>query len=238
MEQVNGQTAQHTQVFSQTRNNRMAGSVPVWGKPNTAQQITESALAKAQQGAKPEEQDFDTVLAYHSRQATATVHQSPEEKPFGFGDVIDMVNPLHHIPVVGHIYREVTGDEIRGVGKIIGGAVFGGGVGAASGLVNTIVEHETGKDITENAMAMVTGDSIQWRSARTGGSDHPEDRLNRVNSGNMQNDLPASLLAFADTGQIRIYPRSARDAMASRLDSVMQDLPARESITTLSLRPI
>ncbi len=31
---------------------------------------------------------------------------------FSFGDIVDIINPLQHIPVVSTIYREMTGDDI------------------------------------------------------------------------------------------------------------------------------
>ena len=57
-------------------------------------------------------------------------------KPFGddgltFGDVIDVINPLHHIPVIGTIYRKLTGDTIDPAIRVAGGALFGGPIGAA-----------------------------------------------------------------------------------------------------------
>ena len=82
---------------------------------------------------------------------------SQTEKPFSFGDIVDMVNPLQHIPVIGNIYREITGDEMRSSSRIFGGAVFGGGVGAAGGFADAISENETGKDISEHAMSALTG---------------------------------------------------------------------------------
>ena len=40
---------------------------------------------------------------------------------FDFWDLVDMVNPLQHIPVVGDIYRAVTGDEMGSMPRIVGG---------------------------------------------------------------------------------------------------------------------
>src|SRR5215470_6180450 len=34
-----------------------------------------------------------------------------EKGAFGFGDLVDIVNPLQHIPVVATIYRNMTGDR-------------------------------------------------------------------------------------------------------------------------------
>ena len=48
----------------------------------------------------------------------------------GFRDLLDIVNPLQHIPVIGHIYRSISGDTIHPIMKIAGGALFGGPIGA------------------------------------------------------------------------------------------------------------
>lgn len=77
---------------------------------------------------------------------------------FSFDDVIDVINPLHHLPVIGMIYRELTGDKIGPVAQIVGGGLFGGPIGAVSGTVNAVVQETTGKDLAGNVIALVAGD--------------------------------------------------------------------------------
>lgn len=43
-----------------------------------------------------------------------------------FDQFLQALNPLHHIPVVGIVYRAVTGAEIHPTFQILGGAMFGG----------------------------------------------------------------------------------------------------------------
>jgi hypothetical protein len=43
-----------------------------------------------------------------------------------FDEVLRALNPLQHLPVVGTIYRAVTGDEIQPAFRILGGALLGG----------------------------------------------------------------------------------------------------------------
>lgn len=80
-----------------------------------------------------------------------------KEDDFGLFDLIDMINPLQHIPVLNYAYRRITGDEIKPISSIIGGALFGGAAGAASGLVSAIVESETGKSVPETVMSFARG---------------------------------------------------------------------------------
>ncbi len=75
-----------------------------------------------------------------------------------FWDVLDVINPLQHIPVVNSIYRELTGDEIDPAMKLAGGGLFGGFLGLGLAAVDVAVDGMTGKDIGEHAIALATGD--------------------------------------------------------------------------------
>ncbi|MEA1949712.1 MAG: hypothetical protein U9N83_20755 [Thermodesulfobacteriota bacterium] len=45
-----------------------------------------------------------------------------------------MINPLHHIPIIGNIYRAVTADEIKAPARILGGGI----IGAVAWVVNAV----------------------------------------------------------------------------------------------------
>ena len=53
---------------------------------------------------------------------------------FGFRDLLDIVNPLQHIPLVSAIYRHLTGDVPGNVAELAGDALFGGPIGLGVGL--------------------------------------------------------------------------------------------------------
>jgi hypothetical protein len=76
-------------------------------------------------------------------------------KKRGFGDLLQAINPLHHLPIVGTLYREMTGATIEPAARVIGGLVFGGPIGIASALVNAFVEESSGKDVGGHIAAMV-----------------------------------------------------------------------------------
>ena len=80
------------------------------------------------------------------------------DRNFEFGDLLDIVNPLQHIPIVGSLYRNLTGDEISGPAKILGGLLYGGPVGFVAALAVTIAEQEAGQDLGEAALAALFGD--------------------------------------------------------------------------------
>ncbi|MHA1154402.1 MAG: hypothetical protein ACTSQ7_17460, partial [Alphaproteobacteria bacterium] len=75
------------------------------------------------------------------------------EVELSFGDFLDLINPLQHIPIVSTIYRAITGDEIGGPAKILGGMLFGGPIGFVVALFDTIVTQATGRDLGETVLA-------------------------------------------------------------------------------------
>lgn len=120
-------------VFDQ--NDRMAGSVPVW---NSSPRFAENLAGQVNSPDKPADKDRS------------------QEASFGLSDVIDIINPLQHIPVISHLYQRMTGDTIGSVAEIVGGALFGGPIGlvtsagmvayeAATGQVNDQRAGEAGK---------------------------------------------------------------------------------------------
>ncbi|MFT6558198.1 hypothetical protein [Sneathiella sp.] len=80
------------------------------------------------------------------------------EDGFGFDDFLDIINPLQHIPVISNLYREFTGDELSPGARMIGGGIFGGGVGLASSVINSAIEMQTGKDIGGHVIGLFTSD--------------------------------------------------------------------------------
>lgn len=179
-------------ILRMVENERMAGSVPLWEKPaeNDRHQI-EAALSGTQTHAASR---LSSQMP-PSYRAASTENKGQEE--FGFADLLDMVNPLQHIPVVSTLYRNLTGDTIHPIGQIVGGAVFGGPLGAAGGLVNAIVREETGNDLTGTAMAlMLEGRMPKGKKA----AENPEIQLGLAEKSVSlaSGQLPGNMLALAD----------------------------------------
>jgi hypothetical protein len=76
-----------------------------------------------------------------------------------FENLLDVINPLQHIPVVSTIYRAISGDEIAAPAQLIGGALFGGPMGLASAAANLMFEEVSGDDLAGHALALV-GDAV------------------------------------------------------------------------------
>jgi hypothetical protein len=76
-----------------------------------------------------------------------------------FHEILDIINPLQHIPIVSTIYRHLTGDTIDPVAKVAGGALFGGMIGLGLSVADVAVEEATGKDVGDHIWALFDGDS-------------------------------------------------------------------------------
>ena len=79
---------------------------------------------------------------------------------FSFKDILDMLNPLQHLPIISTLYRAWTGEGIGAVARMVGGAIYGraGGIGSlVSSMVNAVIGAFTGKDVGERVYAAFFG---------------------------------------------------------------------------------
>ena len=108
----------------------------------------------------------ETTPAMQTRVARFTSNHSERmgdaydapERELSFGDFLDVINPLQHIPIVGTIYRAITGDEISPAARIFGGFLFGGPLGFVTAIANAIFEEASGQDLGETVLAALVGD--------------------------------------------------------------------------------
>jgi hypothetical protein len=84
-----------------------------------------------------------------------------------FHDVLEMFNPLQHLPVIGTVYREITGDETKPGVRLVGGLLFGGPTGMLAAGINNAIEYHTGRDIGGELIAAVTGRPMMTDEAKT-----------------------------------------------------------------------
>src|SRR5258707_1922932 len=89
----------------------------------------------------------------------ATANARASDSPISFDDILDIVNPLQHFPVVSTLYRAITGDQIKTFPKIAGDALYGGWMGFAGSIADTIFEKVTGKSFRGTPLAMA-GDML------------------------------------------------------------------------------
>ncbi len=70
-------------------------------------------------------------------------------------DAVDIINPLQQLPIVGSIYRELTGDTLDPFSRVAGSTLFFGPIGAAASTANVLMEEFTGKDMGAHMMAFI-----------------------------------------------------------------------------------
>jgi len=134
---------------------RMAGSMPVWKQNNDVKDDSASALSLTSK---------DSVGK-----------QSAIAPSLSFGEMIDVVNPLHHLPVVGNVYRSLTQDDISPVAKIAGGALYGGAIGGAVSLLTAAVEEHSGQSVSGAVRSAAGSDKHSYTledDPRTAGHNH------------------------------------------------------------------
>ena len=104
--------------------------------------------------------DFDPFIRPRVGEIAAAREEAARRggEDIGFGDFIDLINPLHHLPVIGPLYREITGDEIKPAAQILGGFLYGGPVGLVTSASQAIAEEATGKDVTGHVIAALFGE--------------------------------------------------------------------------------
>lgn len=90
---------------------------------------------------------------------------------FTFSDFLDIINPLQHIPIVGTLYREMTGDELDPGSRVIGDTLFMGPVGTVAAIANVIVDDATGKDMGEHVMAFFEAEDTAYPEVSDAGSE-------------------------------------------------------------------
>ena len=106
---------------------------------------------------------------------------------FTTSDAIDIVNPLQHLPIIGPLYREFTGDSLDPFSRIVGNTLFFGTFGAAFSSINVAIEVMTGKDMVSNVIAEINDENAKTtepKTASTGSISLPTpniDTNNRIN---------------------------------------------------------
>ncbi|MEX2454273.1 MAG: hypothetical protein WD470_06190 [Rhodospirillaceae bacterium] len=79
---------------------------------------------------------------------------STDEGPT-FGEFLDIINPLQHIPVISSIYRAVTGDAIGAGPRALGGLLYGGPMGMIAAGLTGLFEEASGGDIVTHVADLI-----------------------------------------------------------------------------------
>jgi hypothetical protein len=89
----------------------------------------------------------------------ATASTSGTQKEGFFHHLLDIINPLQHLPVISTIYRAMTGEHIGAVERIAGDTLYGGLWGAVSSVADVAFEGLTGKSAEDTVLSWFKSDS-------------------------------------------------------------------------------
>ncbi|HEX4365228.1 MAG TPA: hypothetical protein VH023_00290 [Rhodopila sp.] len=100
--------------------------------------------------------EFTTAASPPASAQAAVVHGHAS----GFHAFLSAINPLQYLPVVGTIYRAITGDVIpeslREGGSMLVSGLMGGPIGLIVSIATTLVEKITGVDPEKIAAAVLS----------------------------------------------------------------------------------
>jgi len=139
---------------------RTAGSIPLWGNNTHINNTTD-------------------ITFTHNISASRSINRPTVSPTLGFAEILDIINPLHHLPIVGGIYREMTGDTISPVASIAGSALFGGPIGGVVAIVNAAIKEHSAQSVTEHIVSAFNNagtsnhnitQTISWEDERMAGS--------------------------------------------------------------------
>jgi hypothetical protein len=142
-----------------------APSSPDPAGTNATQTTPEAASVEEEQGGPdPSFMDPRERTVAFTRRDWKPQADSKDFHPFGddgltIDDVIDVVNPLQHIPLVSTVYRWLTGDTISPAAELAGGALYGGAVGFASSAATIALDGLTGGSTDQQVMVALLGPS-------------------------------------------------------------------------------
>ncbi len=101
-----------------------------------------------------------------------SVKAAPKSHGMSFGEILSCLNPLQYVPVVGTIYRAVTGDTIpdgvREAGSLVFSGLTSGPLGLATSIGVDLAERATGIDPDKIGQRMLAAIGIGSGHAEAG----------------------------------------------------------------------
>ncbi|HEY4113042.1 MAG TPA: hypothetical protein VGM17_03185 [Rhizomicrobium sp.] len=106
--------------------------------------------------------------------------EASKDDGLSFDDLLDVVNPLQHFPIVSTLYRHYAHDEIKPLPKIAGDALYGGLPGLISSVADFAFEKITGKNFGDTVLAMITGDDDKTTAVAANTASSPTQKPSAV----------------------------------------------------------
>jgi hypothetical protein len=146
---------------------------------------------------------------------------------FSFDDLLDIVNPLQHIPLVSTLYRHITGDTIKPLEKIAGDTLYGGLTGLGSSIADFAFQKITGKNLGDTVLAFVLGDDKPATAVAAAMPDAT--KTANVQIAAQATRAPTPLLGATQIPSVQIAAEKSTDALmaAARREGISSDLALR-----------
>lgn len=179
-------------------------------------------------------QHSQTVLKPAPAQTAAADQKSAskDDDGFSFDDLLDIINPLQHIPIVSTLYRHFTGDTIKPFEKIAGDTLFGGLTGLGSSLADFAFQKITGENFGDTVLAFFLGDDSGKQTAVAANTPPAQPAATHAPTPlqNTQAKKPASDALMAAIQSKGVAPDLAQRAFTAYQKSLV--LPQMASATT------
>lgn len=69
-----------------------------------------------------------------------SANQAPKVISISFAEFLHGLNPLHHVPILGTLYRAATGDKIPAPMQVLGAGIMGGPVGMLTAALGGMLQ--------------------------------------------------------------------------------------------------
>lgn len=158
-------------------------------------------------------------------------------------DALDAINPLHQIPVVGEIYRGITGEKISGIARVAGGFIFGGIAGGlAAAMVAAYAEGHDDQGPGEQlvaALAQDKGASAAAPAATHSGAAPTTAVAAKTGTGLPTDDIPTVTITAQDAANLQlpsqpVFARQPAPETAAELTRSAEKTLASEGKTSVA----
>lgn len=150
---------------------------------------------------------------------------APEVHPVSLHDMLSALNPLQYLPVIGTIYRTVTGDQIsepmRRIGSVLVSGLIGGPIGAVINIATIMAEKITGVDLDQTGQKLMTSNGVAIVGNPTPGlaqvvpSDPPAPLAPSPIAAWSSAELAASGVSTASDGSLKLANLSGAEVLNS-----------------------
>lgn len=151
-----------------------------------------------------------TPVTLNGKNTTSIAPQNTVEPTWR--DALDAINPLHQIPVVGEIYRGITGEKISGIARVAGGFIFGGVAGGlVAAMVAAYAEGHDDQGPGEQLVAALAGDKTAAAAAAPdkAGAAPAAIMADKTGAGLAADDIPTVTITAQDAANLQLPSQPA-----------------------------